>query len=105
MFWPLRRVGVEFHAAQDGKAAADKAFALIGGSRVRSSRDPDGRGARARAYASTRLSVVGRDGPRPGWLSAVIEPGAVTVLTGPNGAGKTTTLQAIVGLTRRRRVG
>ena len=30
VFWPLRRVGVEFHAAQDGKAAADKAFALIG---------------------------------------------------------------------------
>ena len=30
VFWPLRRVGVEFHAAQDGKTAADKAFALIG---------------------------------------------------------------------------
>ena len=29
VFWPLRRVGVEFHAAQDGKTAADKAFALI----------------------------------------------------------------------------
>ncbi len=29
VFWPLRRVGVEFHAAQNGKAASDKAFALI----------------------------------------------------------------------------
>ena len=29
VFWPLRRVGVEFHAAQDGKTAADKAFALL----------------------------------------------------------------------------
>ncbi len=29
VFWPLRRVGVEFHAAQDGKAAADRAFDLI----------------------------------------------------------------------------
>ena len=29
VFWPLRRVGVEFHAAQDGKTAADKAFGLI----------------------------------------------------------------------------
>ena len=30
VFWPLRRIGVEFHAAQDGRTAADKAFALIG---------------------------------------------------------------------------
>ena len=30
VYWPLRRIGVEFHAAQDGRAAADKAFALIG---------------------------------------------------------------------------
>ena len=29
VFWPLRRVGVAFHAAQDGKAAAEAAFALI----------------------------------------------------------------------------
>ena len=28
VFWPLRRVGMEFHAAQDGKTAADKAFRL-----------------------------------------------------------------------------
>src|SRR5262249_47540169 len=29
VFWPLRRVGMEFHAAQDGKTAADRAFQLI----------------------------------------------------------------------------
>ena len=29
VYWPLRRIGVEFHAAQDGRAAADKAFELI----------------------------------------------------------------------------
>jgi ATP-binding cassette subfamily C protein CydD len=32
-------------------------------------------------------------------LTALIEPGQVTVLTGRNGAGKSTTLQAIAGLT------
>ena len=31
VFWPLRRVGAEFHAAQDGKTAAEKAFALLDG--------------------------------------------------------------------------
>jgi ATP-binding cassette subfamily C protein CydD len=30
VFWPMRRIGVEFHAAQDGRTAADQAFALIG---------------------------------------------------------------------------
>ena len=43
--------------------------------------------------------MTGRDGHAPRDLSAVIEPGRVTVLTGRNGAGKTTTLQAITGLT------
>jgi ATP-binding cassette subfamily C protein CydD len=46
-----------------------------------------------------RLSVSGRDGHAPRDLSAVIEPGSVTVLTGPNGAGKSTTLQVIAGVT------
>jgi len=46
-----------------------------------------------------KLSVAGRDGRSPRDLSAVIEPGRVTVLTGRNGAGKSTTLQAVAGLT------
>jgi ATP-binding cassette, subfamily C, bacterial CydD len=98
VFWPLRRVGVAFHAAQDGKTAADRAFALIdippqrriGTSIVT---------AEGAVIQLDRLSVVGRDGPRPGSLSATIEPGRVTVLTGPNGTGKSTTLHAIAGLT------
>ena len=98
VYWPLRRIGVEFHAAQDGRAAADKAFALIG--------EPTTPVARHRTAAARdarigieNLSVAGRDGHSPCVLTAVIEPGQVTVLTGRNGAGKSTTLQAIAGLT------
>ncbi|UGT58621.1 thiol reductant ABC exporter subunit CydD [Nocardia asteroides] len=29
VYWPLRQVGEKFHAAQDGMAAADKAFAVL----------------------------------------------------------------------------
>ena len=43
--------------------------------------------------------MAGRDGRSPRDLTAVIEPGAVTVLTGRNGAGKSTTLQVIAGIT------
>lgn len=97
VFWPLRRVGIEFHAAQAGKAAADRAFALIG-----SEADaPDGTRTVQTAGATIRLqhvSVAGRDGISPYRLSGHITPGRVTVLTGPNGAGKSTALQLIAGL-------
>ncbi|MGD1174335.1 thiol reductant ABC exporter subunit CydD [Mycobacterium seoulense] len=98
VYWPLRRIGVEFHAAQDGRTAADKAFALIGGPTPRNTRERTvtARGAPIRLEG---LSVAGRDGHAPRDLTAVVEPGSVTVLTGRNGAGKTTTLQAIAGVT------
>ncbi len=99
VYWPLRRIGVEFHAAQNGKTAADKAFALIGEPAA-----PTARGrhvaARGAQIRLERLSVAGRDGRAPHDLSAIVEPGRVTVLTGANGAGKSTALQAIAGLTR-----
>jgi ATP-binding cassette subfamily C protein CydD len=98
VYWPLRRIGAEFHAAQDGRTAADKAFALIG--------EPTTGTARRRTVAARgaeihleSLSVAGRDGCSPHNLTAVIGPGRVTLLTGRNGAGKSTTLQAIAGLT------
>ena len=98
VFWPLRRVGVEFHAAQDGKTAADRAFGLIDTFATPTS------GTRTVAAAGApirleRLSVADRHGFSPDELTADIEPGLVTVLTGPNGVGKSTALQVILGLT------
>jgi ATP-binding cassette, subfamily C, bacterial CydD len=98
VYWPLRRIGVEFHAAQDGRAAANKAFALIEDSAT----PPPGTrtvSARGAVIVLDGLSVAGRDGCRPYGLSAVIQPGRVTVLTGANGTGKSTTLQVITGIT------
>jgi len=98
VYWPLRRIGVEFHAAQDGRAAADKAFALIEGSAtpVPGTQTVSAPGA---VIVLDDLSVAGRDGFCPHNLSAVLQPGRVTVLTGANGAGKSTTLQVIAGIT------
>ena len=101
VFWPLRRVGVEFHAAQDGKAAADKAFALIDrdptASAPTGSATVDARGATIQVAG---LSVDGRDGAAPRSLTVDLPPGRLTVLTGPNGAGKSTTFHVIAGLIR-----
>lgn len=99
VYWPLRRIGVEFHAAENGRAAAAKAFALIDEpvtEPVHGHRRVPARGA---VIGLDRLSVAGRDGCAPSDLTAVIEPGRVTVLTGANGAGKSTTLAVIAGLT------
>jgi ATP-binding cassette subfamily C protein CydD len=98
VYWPLRRVGAEFHAAQDGRAAADEAFALIG----EPAPSPTGQrtiSARGAQILLDNLGVASRDGHAPDGLTALIEPGLVTVLTGRNGAGKSTTLQVIAGLT------
>jgi ATP-binding cassette subfamily C protein CydD len=84
VFWPLRRVGAAFHAAQDGKAAADSAFQLI------DTMPPRTAGTRTVTAAGAPIHLEG--------LDAVAEPGRVTVITGPNGIGKTTLLQAILGL-------
>jgi ATP-binding cassette subfamily C protein CydD len=95
VFWPLRRVGAEFHAAQDGKTAAAKADALLGDTATTH------RGTRTPARTSIRLqnvSVSGRSGDAPQRLSVEVQPGTVTVLTGPNGAGKSTALHVILGL-------
>lgn len=98
VFWPLRRVGVQFHAAQDGKAAAEAALTLL------DSQPTPARGTSAPAAAAITirvegLSVAGRDGMAPDDLTADIVPGQVTVFTGPNGAGKSTAVSAILGLT------
>lgn len=97
VFWPLRRVGVEFHAAAQGKAAAERAFALLDEAPKRRTGAATINATGARIELK-RLSVAGRDGVHPESLSASIEPGSLTVLTGPNGSGKSTALEAILGI-------
>jgi ATP-binding cassette, subfamily C, bacterial CydD len=96
VFWPLRRVGTEFHAAQDGQTAAANAMQLL--ERVADT----GQGQPFTGTASIRLEAVdvaGRAGPAPHHLTLDVKPSAVTVLTGPNGSGKSTALEVMLGLT------
>lgn len=99
VFWPLRRVGTEFHAAQDGKTAAEKAFGLLDAvsAPTTGTRSINAAGA---AIRLEDVTVLGRDGAAPHRLTADVDAGSVTVLTGPNGAGKSTVLQVILGLTQ-----
>ncbi|MEV6561211.1 ABC transporter ATP-binding protein/permease [Nocardia sp. NPDC051756] len=103
VYLPLRMVGERFHAAQDGMAAADKAFAVLESeSGAADSADRTSGVAeswqRAGVVRLHEVSVAARNGFAPQGLSAELRPGAVTVLAGPNGSGKSTAVQAILGL-------
>ncbi|MGY2033816.1 ABC transporter ATP-binding protein/permease [Nocardia gipuzkoensis] len=108
VYLPLRMVGERFHAAQDGMAAADKAFAVLEstpGEQTGSGLDESSRPAPVRRDLAAPgtvevrgLSVRARDGFAPADLSATLRPGSLTVLAGPNGSGKSTAVQAILGL-------
>ncbi|MGK8521875.1 ABC transporter ATP-binding protein/permease [Nocardia asteroides] len=124
VYLPLRMVGERFHAAQDGMAAADKAFAILEstpaeqvavaapGQPVRDRADGGRLLAPGTAVPTVRvgscagagtielrdLAVRARDGFAPAGLSATLRPACLTVLAGPNGSGKSTALQAILGL-------
>jgi ATP-binding cassette subfamily C protein CydD len=96
VFWPLRRVGAEFHAARDGRTAEENALAMIGDDDTSA---PDPLTVTASRIELRDVSVDGRNGAAPHRLSLAVEKGTVTVLTGPNGSGKSTALYVVLGLT------
>ncbi|MHB8958383.1 MAG: thiol reductant ABC exporter subunit CydD, partial [Candidatus Limnocylindrales bacterium] len=115
-YLPLRRLGTEFHAAEEGVAAARDVFALLdeasdaGGSVAGRAEAAPASSASAGAVrgeppariASLRIdgvSVVqpGRHVEAPADASAEVGPGEVVAVTGPSGAGKSTLLGAVLG--------
>ena len=115
-FLPIRQVGVQFHAAAEGVAAADDVLGILEEERaVRAARAvPRARaaaGAAADAAAGAAaapgpagdalvirdLAVTRGDRPVLAGLSATFPRGRVTAVTGPSGVGKSSLLQAILG--------
>ena len=111
-YWPIRRVGAEYHAAADGVSALGQALDQL--DRPPDAAAPEGP-ATARCPEPTtapgppgavlgQLSDVGYrhpEGAAPvlAGLTTTLRPG-LTVVTGPSGAGKTTLLELLAGLRR-----
>jgi ATP-binding cassette subfamily C protein CydD len=110
-FAPIRQVGADFHAAQDGVEASAAVLDVLaddetasasamsrGGSRG-SGTDPDDLAATS---AATALDVRGLTVRRPdvviGPFDLHAEPGTVVVLAGPSGSGKSSIIAALRGV-------
>ena len=98
-YLPLRRLGAEFHASEEGVTAAARAFAII------DTAVPGRAMARVRPRPSAAVVVdgvsvdqPGRDVVAPARASLVVRPGEIVAVTGPSGAGKSTLLAVILGL-------
>ncbi len=89
-FLPLRQVGVHYHDAADGMAAAEEAFTII--ERAESSA---GEPSQIPAVQRVQLDQVTSD--RTGSVSAQFCRGEVTVIVGASGSGKTTALRMLMG--------
>ena len=114
-YWPIRRVGAEFHSAADGAAAlgdviaeldpttpeqdtADRAFSAV--------YDAERRDPRCSVGLEGPVVVEGLSYLYPGANTHVLSelsldlPFGLTVVTGPSGAGKSTLLELLAGLRR-----
>jgi len=97
-YWPLRKVGAEFHAAAEGGATFEEISAI--------ETVPDS-GAEAPGAGPIRISglsvVYGeRRLPALELMDATIPDRGLTVVTGPSGCGKSTLLSAVMGLVEPR---
>lgn len=101
-YWPLRRVGAEFHAAAEGTATFEAIDELAG----RRSSPDDGTDAADAAEVVPRgplrlegvtLRWPGRTGAAVRELTATFPAVGLTALTGPSGSGKSTVLAALLG--------
>ena len=99
VYLPVRQVGVHYHDAADGMAAAESAFAII-----ESAPTTPPRTASAPVPNAPRLSVDALSHTYPDAQSPALapvgfdlHPGELMVVTGPSGCGKTTLLNALMG--------
>ena len=98
-YWPIRKVGAEFHSAAEGVATFEAADALIAeGGSVRSSTAGAGTPLPGGIVVDgLTVGYADRDVPALDGFSCLIGQRGLTAVVGPSGAGKSTLLAVLLG--------
>ena len=95
-YWPLRRVGAEFHAAAEGAATFEAADQVLRPQPQLVDRSaPPGAGL---DLTDIRATYPGRATPALDLAHGSIAARGITAISGPSGCGKSTLLAAVAGL-------
>jgi ABC-type transport system involved in cytochrome bd biosynthesis fused ATPase/permease subunit len=101
-YWPVRRVGAEYHSAADGAVALDEILTQLAPAAAPSATPASARAGARRVVGEVRLEGVdfayaAGTAPVLRGLDLVAGPGP-TVVTGESGVGKSTLLDVVAGL-------
>ena len=99
-YWPLRRVGAEFHAAAEGVATFERVDELLSDahdSALAGAGDGSERSGDLLVEGVT-VTYPGRTTPALDGVSLTLPRTGITAVTGPSGCGKSTLLSVLAGL-------
>ena len=95
-YWPLRRVGAEFHAAAEGVATFERVDELLSRSTADGTAGAGGAGPLVVDHVT--VTYPGRVVPALDNACLAIRRTGITAITGPSGGGKSTLLSVLAGL-------
>ena len=95
-YWPLRRVGAEFHAAAEGVATFERVDELLSATSSEVSSGPGRPG--DLVVDGVTVTYSGRVVPALDRVSLVVPRTGITAVTGASGSGKSTLLSVLAGL-------